>query len=88
MLASPPNFHQARADTEYRAKFILTYLCPVMHHLNQALGISIGGGVLREQVQPKRYTLLGGLGGVRTKKAMIEIEGMTLHNARIFEVSN
>jgi hypothetical protein len=39
-----------------------------MHHLNQALGTSIGGGVLREQVQPKRYMLLEGVEGVHTKK--------------------
>jgi hypothetical protein len=43
----------------------ITYLSPYKDHLNLALGATIGGGVLRDQVQPKRYTLLEGVEGIR-----------------------
>ena len=43
----------------------ITYLSPYKDHLNLALGATIGGGVLRDQVQPKRYTFLQGVEGIR-----------------------
>jgi hypothetical protein len=65
----------------------ITYLCSVMHHLNLALGASIGGGGLREQVQPKRYTLLEEVEGVRLAGVDYSIPQKFGHCAEVYPLS-